>query len=317
MSNTLKALNSLAGQVPGLNKRALSQVEAARDISLQRQLGPQAAGAPQASAQQLATQRAMQGGQDILNQRKVAANSANQIRQAALQQKAQTSQVALQEKQLAQQAEQARQEQSQLQQLRSEELQSKKTILDNELEASTFLQDFGIEQDNKLQIATINQRNDLNRIGVDVKAKLVDARLQFAKDERGRKFTEFRQLADYTAANAKSANEFNLAMSKANNVQANKIAMMKQATAQLGAALERKFLNEQGDLDHEQQKQILHLKTQMQEQIRQEEAKARNNMAMAKAFGTVAGAGIGAVVGGPAGAAAGAQIGGSAATLAV
>ena len=305
-NNTLKALSSLADQVPGLNQRALKQVQAARDIGLQRQIGaaPKTLQAGQ-SAQQLATQRAMQAGQDIVAQRQQASGRAEQIRQATLQERQRQGQAGLQQQQLAQQQRLEEQRLQQLQQLRQEELQSRKQTLDSELEAAARLQELGIDQDNRLQIATLQQREDLARLGQDVKTKLLDNRLRFKKDERGRAFSNERQLADYVASSAASKQEFNQKMSQLENMHKQKTLILQQTQAQLERALERGFLKEQGDLDFESKKRITQLAAQTKEDLRKEAASAANRQAMYQAGGTVLGAGLG----GPEGAAIGGALG--------
>lgn len=306
-NTTLKALSSLSEQVPGLNQRALKQVQAARDIGLQRQI-QQAPAVPQAAAG-LATQQALQAGQDVIAQRQAAAGRAAQIRQATLQERQRVGQQRLQQQQMQQQAELQRQEQEQLKELRKQELASRKSILQDEIEATDRLQQLGIEQDNKLQIATLQQREDLASLGLDLKAKLLDARMQFTKDERGRKFTNERQLADYAAASAKSKVDFNRKMAQIKNAHDQKVLIMKQAEAQMGAALERGYLKEQGDLDFQSQQRLAILRRETNERIKREEARAKNRQAMWQAGGTILGAGAGAAIGGPAGAGIGASIG--------
>lgn len=315
--DTLTALGELAEQTPGLSQRALRQVQAARDISLQRQIGEAPARVSVApAAQQTATQRAFQAGQDILAQRQQAQRQAEAIRGAALAERGRLGQQRLQEQQLAQQAAQERQRLAQLQQLREEELQSRKTVLDEDIAAQARLQQLGIDRDNALQLATIKQREDLARLGRDVKSQLLDSRLQFQKDERGRQFTNERQLADWTAANSASRQEFNEKMGRMKQSYDRKILLLKQADAQIAKALEQGFIKEQGDLDFEAQKELAQLRADTREKIRREEANARNRAAMFQAGGTIIGTGVGAAFGGPAGAAVGGTVGGAVGTAA-
>lgn len=313
-NNTLSALNSLAEQVPGLNQKALSQVQAARDIGLQRQLqaAPQRSGTAPAAG--LATKQALQAGQDIVAQRQQAAATAQGIRAATLQERGRVGQQAQQEAQLAQQAQLERQRTQQLQELRDEELQSRKTILDTEVDSAARLQELGIDQDNRLQLATIKQREDLSRIGLDVKGKLIDSRLQFKKDERGRKFTNERQLSDFVAATAENKQQFNARLSQMKNEHDKKMLLLKQSAAQIELALERGFINEQDDLDFESKKRLGQMQAAMREKINDEAAAARNRQAQWQAGGTIVGAGAGAVLGSVipgAGTAAGAALGGA------
>ena len=319
-NTTLNALNSLADQVPGLNQKALKQVQAARDIGLQKQI--QAAPTRQAvqpQAQALATQQALQAGQDIVAQRQQAAGQAQQIRQAALQEKQRLSQQQLQQQELAQQAELERKQQQQLQELRKEELDSRKTILDSELAATTRLQDMGIEQDNKLQMATIKQREDLNRIGLDLKSKLIDSRLQFSKDERGRKFTNERQLADFFTGSAINKQHLNSRLSGMKQSHDRKLLLLKHAHARLEKAIKQEYITKEQKLDFEAKKELVELKAAIDRKIKRESSKAKNKTSMFRTAGTVIGTVAGAIigglptfgVGGAAGAAAGGVVGGA------
>lgn len=308
-NGTLKALNELSEQVPGLHQKALRQVQAARDISLQQQLGTAPVQKGPGLAGTIATQRALQAGQDIIGQRQQAAQRAQQIRQATLSQKQQRSQLALQQKQMQQQERLQQERLAQLSQVRQQELESKRTVTDAEQEAADRLAQLGIEQDNKLQLATLNQREDLARIGLDVKAKLLDSRLRFETDEMGRKFTNERQMADYIAASARDKQDFNTKMSQMKQGYDRKILLLKQSQAQIAAALERGFLKEQDDLDFEAKKDLARLSAEMKDKIRREQAKARNRQAMFQAGGTILGAAVGTAIGPGAGTAAGATAG--------
>ncbi len=314
--STLSALNALADQVPGLNQRALQQVQAARDIGLQQQV--QAAprrGATAPTAQTLATRQALQAGQDIVAQRQAASAQAGQIRQAALQERARVGQADLQQRQQAQQERLEAERRQQLNQLRKEERDSRKTVLESDIASAARLQGLGIDQDNRLQIATLKQREDLANLGTGIKQELVDSRLQFERDERGRKFSNQRQLVDYTAATARDRQEFNRRMSSMVQAQKMEMEILKHTQSQLEAALQRGYLEEKGDLDFEQQKELATLNAEMRKKIAEEQADAANQQAIFTAAGTVLGAAAGAVLGGPAGAAIGGSLGGATGSL--
>lgn len=307
-NSTLDALNALSNQVPGLNQRALKQVQAAQDIGLQKQI--QAALTTQPIAQQagqLASTRAIQAGQALVQQRQQAQQRAGQIRAAALQERQRIGQARLQQQQQAQQARLQQQELARLAQLRRQELESKKTELREEVDTARQLQQLGIDQDNRLQMATIKQREDLQRVGLDLKGKLLDSRLQFQRDARGRKFTNERQLSDFITTTAINKQDLNQKLSQMKQEFDKKILIMQQAQAQLQAALERGYLKEQDDLDFQAQRDLAEMNNKMKSKIRQQQARARNMNAI---FST-AGAVVGGVYGGPAGAAAGAAAGGA------
>ena len=319
--DTLSALNSLADQVPGLNQKALKQVQAARDINMQRQVGAMSGKAPPQAAQQLATQQAMQAGQDIIAQRQHASQQVGQIKQAAIQEQSRVSGVALQEKKMAQAARLQEQEILQRNQLKSEELQSRKTILGEDIQSAARMQDYGIYVDSDMQFATIKQREDVARLGIDTKTKLFDSRLQFEQNERGRKFTNERQLADYVAATSADTNAFNAKMSKVQDMHKKKLYFMEAAQKQLEAALTRGYLKEKDDLDFHQQEKLATMFAKMKREIARAKSRAANNQAMWQAGGTIIGAvagftPVGIAMGGPTvtapiGGAAGSMIGAS------
>ena len=177
------------------------------------------------------------------------------------------------------QAELERKQQQQLQELRKEELASKKTILEDEVAAATRLQDMGIEQDNKLQMATVKQREDLNRIGLDIKSKLIDSRLQFAKDERGRKFTNERQLGDFFAATAINRQHLNSRLSGMKQAHDRKMLLLQHSHARIEKAINQDFLTREQKLDFEAKKELLEYKAAMERKMAREKARARNNTA--------------------------------------
>jgi hypothetical protein len=185
--------------------------------------------------------------------------------------------------------------------------------MDQEIEAANALQTFGIDQDNSLQMATIQQRKDLQRLGNDVKDKLVDSRLRFEKDEMGRKFTNERQLSDYILSNARTQQEFEAetrALQKQTDQYILTLDMMENKISQ---ALKQGYVKEKGDMDRALGIELARMKQELQRKKQQEIAKKRNNAAAWQAAGTIVGGVAGAVLTGgtPAGAMVGAQMGGA------
>jgi hypothetical protein len=199
--------------------------------------------------------------------------------------------------------------------LRADEQASRDIILQDEIDSASRLQQLGIDQDNRLQIATLKQREDLQNVGLDVRAKLLDSRLQFKQDERGRKFSNDRQMADYIAATATSREDFNSKMSQMQQMQERKILLLKQTQAQLETALERGFLKEQDDLDQQSKMELSAMIAANKRQIKREEARARNRQGIFTAGATILGAGIATVFGTPAAAPVGAVVGGATGSL--
>jgi len=287
-NSTLDALNALSGQVPGLHQKALKQRQAAQDISLQKAIGAApATGVTQQAAQPIATQQALQAGQAITDQRKQAMQAAGAIAGDTLKEKQRLAQLDLEQRQMQQAKEQQDQELEQYKTLKIEEAESRQTTLESELLLTEQLTQLGIEYDTSLQIATLKQREDLNRLGIDVKSKLIDSRIQFASDNRGRKFTNERQLADYNLISSKDKQEFNSKMKSIQNAHEQKALIRKQSLAHITSALERGYLKEKGDLDRALEIKLTEMKRKVEQQSKEDANKAANSQAMWKAGGTI------------------------------
>jgi hypothetical protein len=199
---------------------------------------------------------------------------------------------------------------------------SSKAVTKAEIASAKRVAALGIDQDNKLLDVSLKQRRQLDAIGTDVKAKILDSRLQFEKDEAGRKFSNDRQLADYAIATAKSDQELQDRMREMKQASDKKIALLEHVSSQLLTAVQQGAASKEQKLDYEQQKQLLEMQKKIEAQIAKEKAAAGNRMAMAQGIGTVGGAVAGGVIGSVVpgagtvvGASVGATAGGAAGTL--
>lgn len=318
MADRLAQLTQLAQAVPGLNQQAEKRAQAARQVQLQQQLGaaPTApatrtaqAAAPGAAAAagQIAGQAAAQEQQQLM-----------QVGQQGLNAQATADRAQLGQAQTAQQEQLAGAETTQNMALSREELAARKQVSKADLASAERVAGLGLEQDNRLNVLSNKQANDLNRIGLDVKQKIFDSRLQFEKDENGRKFSNDRQLADYMAATARTDQEFQARAREVQQATERKIQLMQIAQAQVIRELEQAQKSSEGAKNFEHQKELQGIRDALAEKIRKEQAAAKNKAAMWQAAGTIVGAGAGAAIAGPggyaAGAAAGATIGGGLAT---
>jgi hypothetical protein len=322
----MSTLAQLADAVPVLNQRAAKQAQANRAVALQSQVG-QAQVQPGVSATRAAQVTAPQAvGQQA--QVQTAGNEQTQ------QQLGQVANVALQTKATATESNLAAQEQDQRERLAAQEntqklqlaradIAMRKKVTGKEMETARRLQTMGIELDNKLQIATIRQREQLNRLGGDVKDKILDSRLKFERDDMGRKFTNERQLADYNLANAKTEQEFNEKMREIQQQQERKLQLLEVVEKKMRQELEQSWQFSEQTLDNQSKARMVQALADMKERIRKEQAKARNNAAMWQAGGTIAGAVVGGAVGSAAGgvgavpgAMIGASVGGAVGTVA-
>jgi hypothetical protein len=302
----LKTLNSLADQVPGLNQKALKQQQAASDIALQKAVQSAPGGLPQPQqAAQLATQQAYQAGQQLVAQRQQATQQAAQIRQAALAEKQRRGQAGLQQQQLAQQERLATQREMQKRQENRKDLESRKTVLDSELKAQERISARGRLLDTNLQIATEKQREDLARLGNNVKFELLDSRLLFERDNQRRKIiTQPRQLSDMAIAMSKDRAEFNRRMAVVDRAHKKVMSQMQYDIKSLEAVLERGYISKKNDLDIEHRRHMLELLKRHRRKLEREAKRARNRGLIIKGVSSVVGAGVGAIGGGPIGGAA-------------
>jgi hypothetical protein len=309
--------DALAQTVPGINEQTASQQKAARDILLQRQIGALPTQQAEAKAsQQLAGAMTQQAGQDAgaLQQAQTqTAAQAQQVSNAALQNQASA--------QLAQRKLVQNKALADLSSLKQDEmanamLQSRKRVMDQEIQAADALQTFGIDQDNSLQMATIQQRKDLQRLGSDVKDKLVDSRLRFERDDMGRKFTNDRQLSDYILSNARTQQEFDSEMRSLIKETDQYILTLDMMENKISQALKQGYIREKGDLDRAMGIELARMKQEIQKKKEKEMAKKRNNAAAWQAAGTIIGAAVGSAVAPGAGTAVGAQVGGAVGTAA-
>lgn len=150
----------------------------------------------------------------------------------------------------------------------------------------------------------------LSNLSSDLKNKLLDEQLTFKTDERGRTFFNDRQLADWAATQAKSAEEFANYQQTVEQASQRKLAMMEQAQRLLQQQLDQAQRGGAQALNQQQTIRLAQQKAAMEKKIAQERADAANRGGTFGAAGMIAGTAIGAAYGGPAGAMIGGQIGG-------
>lgn len=311
---TLQQLDALADQVPVMNQKAAKKAQAATSYNLQNQV----AAAPAAPGVSL-TQAAQTAAPTAVTAHAAPAVQAAQQTQAQL---GQVAQVGLQAKQTADStalATQARANQEEattadnaarLQAARSD-LAMRKRVTGAEQAAARRLQSMGIELDTKVQLATIRQREQLSRLGGDVRDKILDARLRFDRDEMGRRFTNERQLADYTLASARSDIELKDKLREMQQTQDRKVQLLEMAERRIREAIQQGFVAGQQQLDNQHKAKLAQIAADMRKKIQKEKAKANANNAMITGAFTIAGAVIGGVWNGGLGAPAGAMLGAS------
>ncbi len=306
MADRLAQLEGISKAVPGLNQKARGQAQAAQGILQQRAIGA----APQdAGAQQIATAAATSAGQSAFAQRQREQGVAAEIGQQALGATAASGQAKVEEQAVKQREALAKPAEGQALQLSREMLQSRKTMLQKEIDQSRDLQLHGVFMDNNLQIASINQRRDLSALGRGLDDKLLYSRLKFAKDNRGRKYLNERQLQDYLISNAETTNEFNSQMKKLQHQADRKLQTMRAAHAQLEQVLRQGYKAKKNDLDRETQLVIADAAKRMKARIQREQQRSKSRQQQWQSGSAVIGAIAGGVIGGPGGAVVGSQIG--------
>ena len=281
---TISALNAAGSTLPGMNQKLQRQQRAASDLALQKYLGM--AEQPKDFTTQLAAQTA----DAALKKQQQSVAFAQQLAGQTLAAKKVAGEQDLATRQLAQQKELEAQRLNTLQNIRRGEAESKRKITDEEINASSLLLSYGIDQDNSLQIATLKQREDLNKLGLDIKQKLIDSRLQFETENNKRKFSNERQLADYTILSARNKLEANEKLTMIQRTAEKKSLILKQAQAQIKSALERGYIKEKGDLDFETKKYLAQLKSDTEAAAKREEAAAKNRAAILNAGVSIAAA---------------------------
>lgn len=320
MPVTSQTLANIANAVPVLDAEARKRAEQARQIQMAGALGqaPTAsttAGAPtaralaqraatagvqaQATAELSARQRMLQNLQEVGTQALQAAGGEESVRQG---QERLAGQTALTEAGRTAKTEVAGAERAQKVQMTGQEAAE-----------AERLQKLGIETDAKISFMTNKQRQDLSKLGRDVKQQLFDSRLQFERDGVGRKFRNERQMSDWAVSTASSREELMGRMQTIQQAAEKEIIMMKAAAARLEQALKQGFGDEQRELDQASKERMIRAKADLEKEIQAKEARAAaiGNILSGAASGAMAGGSVGglwgAVAGGVLGAAGGAQ----------
>jgi hypothetical protein len=317
MANRLEELRNLSRAVPGLNKEAEKRARAATQVQLQQQLGGVPAQAPVTPvAQSLAQRQAAARQQVAASAQQQAQAQQSAIGQQALQAQGQAAQQQQQQRAQTLQAEQTRAGLAQQKDLSKAEIESRKRTTQADIKSAQRVQRAGMEQDNKLQLLTIKQREDLARIGRDIKQQLFDSRMTFERDELGRSFSNDRQLADYTVANAKTEQEAQERLQQMQQASQRSIQLTEIALAEVEQQMKQEFQKAEAERDFAHQKDLAKMRAALQEKLRKEQADAANKAAIWNTVGTLAGIGIVAATGGGAAALmAGGAIGGGAGSI--
>jgi hypothetical protein len=261
-----KALKQLSAQFPVANQQVANGVQAARQISLQQQVGQAAPGTSYRAAQQAGAATAAQAGQQAVQQAGAAQNQQVQLGQLGLQ-------------------EQGRQ-------LRSDAAGQELAL--------------GREQ--------MQTGDRLSRLGMAQKAELFDKQLQFKDDEMGRARLNDRQLIDWAATKAKSAEDFANYSQMAEQTAARQQQIMDMAFKKVSQSLEQGYLGGKQKLDQASKLEIQSMLAEAKKAQEERANAAKNKSTMWQAAGTLGGIAAGAILAAPTGGmsiAAGGMLGGS------
>lgn len=181
----------------------------------------------------------------------------------------------------------------------------------DEQAAANRLSTAGLAYDNQLAFMSRRQRDDLAKLGRDVKDQLFTSRLAFDQDELGRKFSNERQLADYTVATAKSQEELKDKVQQVQQAQQRKEALVARSYDLLIQKLDRDFKRAEQEKDQASKVRINEalIALKKDQADRQRKAGAMTATLQGGVSGAAAGAPFfppwGAIVGGVVGAGAG------------
>lgn len=298
-------------QPPVLDEEAHKKLKAARDVQYQAAIGQAQPGAGVRQAQNMGAAVVQQAGEQAANLVKTQGQQTTAEAGLALEAKAAADNTALTNKATAQKENIATQQTQQGLALDREQREAEQNLTQAELQSAQRLSRLGIETDETLSFLSVKQREQLTALGADLKERLFDSRLQFQRDEDGRKFSDARQLADFAIIS--SQNEMELQ---------NKLASMKlmaDRDLQLAQAVHQKIRQElknaasdrNRQLDQQQYEYLKNLEIKARENAAKKQAKANNMSAIIVGGMTVAGAIVGSVAPGV-GTAAGAVVGNAA-----
>ena len=145
-----------------------------------------------------------------------------------------------------------------------------------------------------------NQRQTADRLSnLDqrLKSQLLDNQLTFQKDQAGQTFLNERQLMDYAATKARSAEEYANYVQQVNQISQRELQMLQTAERKINQALQQGYIKKGKTLDRELQKELIEKKRILQKQIQDKQNKAANRASMFQAGGVVLGAAAGALAG--------------------
>lgn len=302
MADKLQRLRNISSKVPIMNEQAAARIAGGRALQLQQAAQAAQPGAGVRQAQQVAPQIAAQSGAQQLQQQAQQQQQDVGLAQQAISTQSQQAQQDLASRSLAQKEELGGQALQQQTALSREAESSKKTLTQEEIDSAKRMSQLGMETDNTVSFMSRKQREDLASLGADVKQQLFDSRMQFERDENGRKFSNDRQMADYAISSAKNEQELQDRMQSMMQVHERELFALEAANKQLGQALQNGFLDKDRELNQAQKKKLTEMKTATEKALAKKRRASANKRLIIGGAMTVAGAamiatGVGAAPG--------------------
>lgn len=294
---------------PGQEDEEAKRLKAAKLLTLQGASGQLTPQSTFKQAGQLGAQVTQGVGQQAAQQVQQAGQQAVALTTEQLQQKALQDKQRLAEQELSQKSFLSGQERAQGLALSSEARQSQERLTSSEISEAKRLSKLGLETDANLSFLTRKQREDLSSLGSDVKEQIFDSRLQFERDETGRKFSNERQLADYAILTAKNEADLRAKADIMQLMSQREIQLMGAAEAKVRESLRASYADRGRELSQTSKEYVLNIANEAEKKIKKKKAAAANRSAIITGVFQVAGAVIGAVYTGGTGAGVGAAAG--------
>ena len=286
---SLNDLDVLASSIPMLNEKAVAQNQAANAIQAKRAAASAAPGVSNvAVGQTLAPALTAENAKAQAAGMQATAQSAITGAQQQAQALAASGELALGQQQLAAEAGISAANRTATSTLAAAEQKTNADLAAQDIARSKRMTDLGITTDATVLSSQLDVQKQLADLGGNLEDELFTKRQQFDADEQGRKFSNFRQLADWTLASAASANEAAARLQVLQQDAATKRALMEAVYAKLSQTLEDSTLLSEAHLDQAQQVELAGLVAQNKREQGRASSEANTNAEIVQGITTAA-----------------------------
>jgi hypothetical protein len=311
-NDKMKRLSALASAYPAMDAQAAAREKAALDIQAGQAIAStQPTGNIRAAGQQIAGALTQAQGNAAVAQQQQSQKNLSQIGQMAVAEQQTQAETEIANKARQQNENLARAGITSQMATQKADIASRKTLTDADIATKQRMEAAGLVYDTRLNALTLKQREDLSKLGRDIKDELFDKNLAFEKDEVGRKFSNERQLADYAVSRAKSDIDLQKSMAAMQRAAKFEIIMLEAAQKKIVQELEQQSANATREMGQEDRIKLAQYKSSIEKRIARKKAEAANRAMIFQGVGMVVGAGIAIGMGAPSAAPAMAQIGGN------